>query len=67
MHLDFKKLFQVFVLDPSFGDKEFCYFSVKQSWYNGIKWVIHNHNSKKYLSVFTVNRQNIKDNYNCKP
>ena len=28
MHLDFKKLLQVFLLDPSFGDIEFYYFSI---------------------------------------
>ena len=28
------------LLNPSFGDIEFYYyFSVDQSWYNGIKWV----------------------------
>ena len=37
MHLDFKKWLQVFLLDPIFGDKEFYYFSVDQSWYNDIK------------------------------
>ena len=31
MRLDFKKLLQVFLLDPSFGDIEFYYFSVDQS------------------------------------
>ena len=31
MHLDFKKLLQVFLLDPSFGDIELYYFSVEQS------------------------------------
>ena len=40
MHLDFKKRLQVFLLDSSFGDIEFYYFSVDQSWYSGIKWVI---------------------------
>ena len=39
-HLDFKKCLQVFLLNGSFGDIEFYYFSVYQSWYNGIKWVI---------------------------
>ena len=39
MHLEFKKWLQVFLLDPSLGDMEFYYFSVDQSWYNGIKWV----------------------------
>ena len=28
MHLDFKKLLQVFLLDSSFDDIEFYYFSV---------------------------------------
>ena len=36
---DFKKWLQVFLLNPSFGDIEFYYFSVDQSWYNGIKWI----------------------------
>ena len=36
MHLEFKKWLQVFLLDPSFGDLNFYYFSVDQSWYNGI-------------------------------
>jgi len=31
MHLDFKKRLQVFLLDPTFGDREFYYFSVDQS------------------------------------
>ena len=31
MHLDFNKLLQVFLLDPSFGDTEFYYFPVDQS------------------------------------
>ena len=39
-YLDFKKWSQVFLLNGSFGDTEFYYFSVDQSWYNGIKWVI---------------------------
>ena len=43
-------------------------FSVDQSWYNGIKTKIHNHNSKRCLSAITINSsQKIKDNYNCKP
>ena len=37
MQLDFKKEYQVFLLDPSFDNTEFYYFSVDQSWYNGIK------------------------------
>ena len=41
-HLDFKKCLQVFLLNGSFGDIEFYYFSVDQSWFNGIKWVIVN-------------------------
>ena len=36
MHLDFKNWLQVFLLNPSFGDVQFYYFSVDQSWYNGI-------------------------------
>ena len=61
MHLDFAKWLQVFLLDPSFGNIEFYYFSVDQSWYNGIKWVIlHNHDSKKCLSIFTINSQTKK-------
>ena len=40
MHLDFKKRLQVFLLDPTFGNTEFYYFSVDQSWYNGIKWLV---------------------------
>ena len=40
MHLDFKKWWQVLLLDPSFGDTEFYYFSVDQSWYNSIEWII---------------------------
>ena len=36
MHLDFKKWLQVFLLNYSSGDLEFYYFSVDQSWYNGI-------------------------------
>ena len=36
MHLDFKKCLQVFLLNGSFSDTEFYYFSVDQSWYNGI-------------------------------
>ena len=31
MHLDFKKRLQVFLLDPTFGNTEFYYFSVDQS------------------------------------
>ena len=31
MHLDFKKWLQVFLLNGSFGDIEFCRFSVDQS------------------------------------
>ena len=38
--LEFKKWLQAFLLDPSLGDMEFYYFSVDQSWYSGIKWVI---------------------------
>ena len=40
MNLYFKKWLQIFLLDPSFGDIEFYYFSVDWSWYNNIKWVI---------------------------
>ena len=40
MHLDFAMWLQTFLLDLSFGDTEFYYFSVDQSWYNGVKWVI---------------------------
>ena len=29
MHLDFKKWLQVFLLAPSFGDRELCYFLLK--------------------------------------
>ena len=48
----------VFLLDPSFGDIEFYYFSVDQSWYKGIKWVIVTyHNSKRCLSAFKINSQ----------
>ena len=39
-HLDFKKWLHIFLLGPGFGDLEFCYFSVDQSWCNGIKWLI---------------------------
>ena len=39
MHLDFKEWLQVFLLNYSFGDTDFYYFSVDQTWYNGIKWV----------------------------
>ena len=31
MHLDFKKWLQVFLLNTSFGDIEFYYFSIDQS------------------------------------
>ena len=40
MHLDFKKWLQVFVLNSSFDATDFYYFSVDQSWYNGIMWVM---------------------------
>ena len=40
MHLNFKKWLQIFLFDSSFGDIEFYCFSVDQSWFNGIKWVI---------------------------
>ena len=40
MHLNNQKWLQVFLLDPSFGDIEFYYSSVDQSWYNDIKWII---------------------------
>ena len=40
MHLDFKKQLHVFLFNGSFGDIEFYNFSVDQSWYCGIKWVI---------------------------
>ena len=40
MDLEFKKWLQVFLLDSNFSDIEFYYFSVDQSWYNGIKWAI---------------------------
>ena len=67
MHLDFKKWLQVFLLNPSFDNTEF-YFSVDLSWYNGIKWVIVNHNSKRcYQFSQSIARQKIKDNYYCKP
>ena len=36
MGLGFKKRLQVFLLNGNFGDTEFYYFSVDQSWYNGI-------------------------------
>ena len=36
MHLDCKKWLQVFQLNGSFDDTEFYYFSIDQSWYNGI-------------------------------
>ena len=66
MHQDFEKWFKVFLLNGSFGDTEFYYFPVDQSWYSGIE--LHNHNSKRCLSVFTINSQTKKnDNYNCKP
>ena len=70
IHLQFIKWLQAFLFNDSFGDKEFYYFPVDQSWYNSIKWVkLHNHNSKRCLSVFTVNSHTnkIKDHYNCKP
>ena len=35
MHLYFKK---VSLLNDSFGDIEFYYFSVDQLWYSGVKW-----------------------------
>ena len=37
MLLDFKKWSQIFLLNGIFGDIEFYYFSIDQSWYNGIK------------------------------
>ena len=37
MHLDFKMWLQVLLLDPNFGGIDLYYFSVDQSWYNGIK------------------------------
>jgi len=39
-HLDFKKQLQIILFSGSFGDIEFYNFSVDQSWYCGIKWVI---------------------------
>ena len=62
MHLDLKKWLQVFLLEISifylsFGDTEFFYFSVDQSLYNSIKWLIVNQNSRICLSVFTINNQ----------
>ena len=42
MHLDFRKWLRAFLLNGSFGDIEFYYFSVDQSWINGIKWVLVN-------------------------
>ena len=32
MNMDFKKWLKVFLFNGSFGDTEFCYFSVDQSW-----------------------------------
>ena len=40
MYMDFKNWLQVFLLNGSVGDIEFQNFSVDQSWYNDIKWVI---------------------------
>ena len=37
---DSKKWLQIFVLSGNFGDIEFYYFSVDQSCYNGIKWIM---------------------------
>ena len=37
MHLDFKKWLQGFLLNGSFDDIQFYYFSVDQSFYSGIK------------------------------
>ena len=67
MPLDFKKWLQVFLLDPSSGDTEFYYFSVDQSWYNGIKSYIITIVKGVYQFSQSIYKQKTKDNYNCKP
>ena len=79
MHLDFKKLLQVFLLNGSFSDIEFYYFLLTN--YDKFIVLSKNHNSRS-LSVFTINSQidlaiiiitiiidlaKIKDHYNCEP
>ena len=69
MPLDFKKWLQVFPLDPSSGDIEFYYFSVDQSWHNGIESNSYIITIVKGVYQFSqsISKQKKKDNYNCKP
>ena len=69
VHLDFKKWLQVFLLNGSFDDIEFYYFSVDQSQYNGIKWLVDIVAIVKYVYQFlqSIARQKVKDNCSCKP
>ena len=69
MHLDFRKWLWAFLLNGSFDDIEFYYFSVDQSQYNGIKWLVDIVAIVKYVYQFSqsVVRPKRKDNYNCKP
>ena len=69
MPLDFKKWLQVFLIDPNSGYTEFYYFSVDQSWYNGIKSNSYINTIVKGVYQFSqsISKQKIKDNYNCKP
>ena len=69
MPLDFKKWLQVFLLDPSSGDIEFYYFSVDQSWYNGVESNSYIITIAKGVYQFSqsISKQEITDNYDCKP
>ena len=49
MHLDFKKWLQVFLLNGSFGDMEFYYFPLDQSWYSGF----HDFNHFTMITIST--------------
>ena len=46
---------------------EILLFSVDQSWYNGIKWIIITIVKDVYHFSQSTARQKIKDNYNWKP
>ena len=69
MHLDFKKwILQVFLLDPNLVVM-FCYFSVDQSWYNGVESNSYIITIAKGVYQFSqsISKQEITDNYDCKP
>ena len=58
IHLNFKKWLQIFLLNGSFTDTEFYYFLLTN--HDSVIVLGRNHNSRRCLSVFTINSQTKK-------